>query len=184
LLGPQSCPCHELDHTKQKYKSPESKLVLLVHLDEMPWCAVGDRCICPNAPLQGRHFCAICKKELHGPCSEFYGDDSNITYHNHCFGCSSASDVATATVTNGISTTSALIASNVAITQQSTLVTAKNVDPKAVTWAIITEGGRPSTNPGELGQMVKSVLTICGIDAMSFNMDQLCQICSNLTALT
>jgi hypothetical protein len=48
------------------------------------------------------------------------------------------------------------MASNVAITKQSTLVTAKDVDPKAVTWANIKEGDRPSMKPGELGQMVNS----------------------------
>jgi hypothetical protein len=107
---------------------------------------------CPDVPLvtdtpvQGRHFCAICKKELHGPCSEFNGHDSNITYRNHCFGCSSASDAATATVTNGDSTTSAPIASNAVITQQSTLVTATDVDLKAVAWANIIE----VTGPGRV----------------------------------
>jgi hypothetical protein len=88
--------------------------------------------------------------------------------------------MATATVTNGNSTISGLIARNVAVTQQSTLVTTKDVDPKAVTWANITEGEGPSMKPVELGQMVTSVLTICSIDAMSFNMGQLHQICSNL----
>jgi hypothetical protein len=34
--------------------------------------------------------------------------------------------------------------------------------------------------PGENGSMVKSVLTICGIDAMQFNTEQLRQICSNM----
>jgi hypothetical protein len=136
--------------------------------------AVGDRCICPNTPLQGRHFCAICN----GPSGKLNSDDRSISYHNGCFGCSSVSDVAA--VTHGNSTTSAPIVSNVATTQQSTLVTAKDVDPKAVIWANNTEGDRPSTKPGELGRMVKSVLTICGIDAMVFNMEQLCQTCSNL----
>jgi hypothetical protein len=44
----------------------------------MPQCAVGDRYICPNAHLQGRHFCAIYKKELNGPYGEFNNDDGNI----------------------------------------------------------------------------------------------------------
>jgi hypothetical protein len=65
-------------------------------------------------------------------------------------------------------------------TQQSTLVTAKDIDPKAVTWSDITVGDRPSMKPGETGSMVKSVLTICGIDAMQFNTEQLRQICSNM----
>jgi hypothetical protein len=30
----------------------------------MPQCAVGDKCICPDAPLQGRHFCAIAKSSF------------------------------------------------------------------------------------------------------------------------
>jgi hypothetical protein len=75
---------------------------------------------------------------------------------------------------------SAPSANNQSATQQSAIVAAKDIEPKAVTWADITEGDRPSTKPGEAGQMVKSVLTICGIDAMSFNTEQLRQICSNL----
>jgi len=141
----------------------------------MPQCAVGDKCICPDAPLQGRHFCAICKKQLHGPCGEFNGDEGNITYRNRCFNC--CSDPVGATVTADISAPSA---NNQSATQQSAIVAAKDIEPKAVTWADITEGDRPSTKPGEAGQMVKSVLTICGIDAMSFNTEQLRQICSNL----
>jgi hypothetical protein len=45
----QSYPCHELDWTIKKYISPER----VKRIDEMPQCADGDRCICPNAPLQG-----------------------------------------------------------------------------------------------------------------------------------
>ncbi len=48
----QSYPCHELDWTIKKYISPER----VKRIDEMPQCADGDRCICPNAPLQGRDF--------------------------------------------------------------------------------------------------------------------------------
>jgi hypothetical protein len=58
-------------------------------------------------------------------------------------------------------------------TQQSTLVSAKDVDPKAVTWIDITIDNRMSMKAGETGQILKSALTICGIDAMQFNMEQL-----------
>jgi hypothetical protein len=131
-----------------------------------PQCAVGDKCICPNAPLEGRHFCAICKKALHGPCGVFNGDDSSITYRNRCFNCSSTTAVASSTSNEQVGTTPSA-------TQQSTLVTAKDIDPKVVTWSYITVGDRPSMKPGETGSMVKSVFTICGIDAMQFNTEQL-----------
>jgi len=133
----------------------------------MPQCAVGDKCICPNAPLEGGHFCAICKKPLHGPCGVFNGDDSSITYRNHCFNCSSATAVASSTTNEQVGTTTPCTTPSA--TQQSTLVTAKDIDPKAVTWSDITVGDHPSMKPGETGSMVKSVLTICGIDAMQFN---------------
>ena len=145
----------------------------------MPQCAAGDRCICPNTPLEERHFCAICKKQLHGPCGEYNGDESAITYRNRCFNCSSAAAISTTTADNN-EKDCAPSTTNTSATQQSTLVTAKDIDPKAVTWTDITVGDRPSAKPGETGQMVKSVLTICGIDAMSFNTEQLRQICSNM----
>ncbi len=140
---------------------------------------MGDRCICPNTPLEERHFCAICKKQLHGPCSENNGDESAITYRNCCFNCSSATTILTTTADNN-EKDCAPSTTNTSATQQSTLVTAKDIDPKAVTWTDITVGDRPSTKPRETGLMVKSVLTICGIDAMSFNTEQLRQICSNM----
>jgi hypothetical protein len=62
-------------------------------------------------------------------------------------------------------------------TQQSTLVSAKDVNPKAVTWNDVTVGDRPSNKPGEVGQMVNMALTICGIDAVLFSMEQLHTIC-------
>ena len=95
----------------------------------MPQCAVGDKCICPDAPLQGRHFCAICKKQLHGPCGEFNGDEGNITYCNRCFNC--CSDPVGATVTADISAPST---NKQSATQQSAIVAAKDIEPKAVTW--------------------------------------------------
>ncbi len=98
----------------------------------MPQCAVGDKCICPNAPLEGRHFCAICKKQLHGPCGEFNGDESSITYRNCCFNCSSATTISI-TVADDNEKDCAASATNPSVTQQSTLVTAKDIDPKAVT---------------------------------------------------
>jgi hypothetical protein len=51
------------------------------------------------------------------------------------------------------------------------------MDPKAVTWNDVTVGDRPSHKPGEVGQMVKAALTICGLDAILFSMEQLCTIC-------
>jgi len=51
------------------------------------------------------------------------------------------------------------------------------VDPKAVTWFDVTVGDRPSNKPGEVGQMVKAALTICGIDANLFITEQLHTIC-------
>ena len=133
----------------------------------MPQCAVGDKCICPNAPLEGGHFCAICKKPLHGPCGVFNGDNSSITYRNLCFNCSFATAVVSSTSNEQVGTPTPCTTPSA--TQQSTLVTAKDIDPKAVTWSDITVGDRPSMKPGETGSMVKSVLTIYGIDAMQFN---------------
>jgi hypothetical protein len=119
----------------------------------MPQCAVGDKCICPNAPLEGGHFCAICKKPLHGPCGVFNGDDSSITYRNHCFNCSSATAVASSTSKKKVGPNTPC--TTPFATQQSTLVTAKDID---------------YCKPGS---MVKSVLIICGINAMQFNTEKL-----------
>jgi hypothetical protein len=41
-------------------------------------------------------------------------------------------------------------------------------------------GDRPSVKPGEIGQMVKSVAIICGIDAMTLSSEQLRLICASL----
>jgi hypothetical protein len=56
----------------------------------------------------------------------------------------------------------------------------KDVDAKKVSWEDIVGGDRPSIKPGDNGAMVKSIATICGFDAMSFNTEQLRGICSSL----
>ncbi len=56
-------------------------------------------------------------------------------------------------------------------------MTAKDVDVKAVSWGNIEVGDCPLNKAEHSGQMVKSVLTICGIDAMALNTEQLRQIC-------
>ena len=132
----------------------------------MPPCIEGDKCQCPTAELEKRHFCAICKEELHGPCGIFNGDDSAITYRNRCSYCSVDGSEASG-VNNDLST------------QQSALISSKDVDPRKVSWTDIIGGDRPSTKAGETGQMVKSVASICGIDAMLFSTEQLCLICSS-----
>jgi hypothetical protein len=53
----------------------------------MPICCTGVHCLFPNLPLEGRHYCAICKKDLHGICGIFNGDDMATTYRNRCFLC-------------------------------------------------------------------------------------------------
>jgi hypothetical protein len=72
-------------------------------------------------------------------------------------------------------TTSDVVAASA--TQQSTLVSAKDVNPKAVTWNDVTVGDRPSNKSVEVGKMVKAALTICGLDAILFSMEQLRTIC-------
>jgi hypothetical protein len=137
----------------------------------MPPCIVGDKCLYPNAPLDGRHFCVICKKDLHGPCSVFNGDDAAITYCNRCFSCPGTTGAATSTTTakapDGYLLFDAVISS-------------KDVDPKKVSWDDIVCGDRLSTKVGDSGAMVKSIATICGIDAITFSTEQLCLICSSL----
>jgi len=66
------------------------------------------------------------------------------------------------------------------ITHQSTIVSAKDIDPRKVLWVNIVAGDRPSVKPGESRQMVKSVTTICGIDAMTLSTEQLRLICASL----
>jgi hypothetical protein len=135
----------------------------------MPICCAGDRCLFPNLPLEGRHYWAICKKDLHGVCGNFNGDDTAVTYRNRCFLCPPP--------TGGIVTTSTA-QDNHAFTQQSAIISAKDVNPKEVGWDDIKAGDRPSDKPGQAGQMVKSVSTICGINGMSFGTDQLCTMCA------
>jgi hypothetical protein len=53
----------------------------------MPQCSVGDKSCCPTAALDRRHLCAICNKQLHGPCGAFNGDDSAIIFRNRCYTC-------------------------------------------------------------------------------------------------
>jgi len=124
----------------------------------------------PNLPVEGRHFCAICKKDLHGVCGIFNGDDSAVTFRNRCFVCpataGSNDDPAIKTPPSQHNVTSGT-------TQQSAIISAKDVNAKDVTWADVKAGDRPSDKPGQAGQMVKSVSTICGIDGMSFSTDQL-----------
>ena len=85
----------------------------------MPPCIKGDKCQCPTAELEKRHFCAICKEELHGPCGIFNGDDSAITYRNRCSYCSVDGSKA-----SGVK--------NDPSTQQSALISSKDVDPRNV----------------------------------------------------
>jgi len=137
----------------------------------MPQCCVGEKCLCPAAPLDGRHLCAICKEQLHGPCGIFNGDDSAITYRNRCFSCGDPNE--------GGTLSTPTMHCNI-ITHQSTIVSAKDIDPKKVSWVNIVAGDRPSVKPGESGQMVKSVAIICGIDAMTLSTEQLHLICASL----
>jgi Neuraminidase (sialidase) len=76
--------------------------------------------------------------------------------------------------------TPTLHCSIVAVTQQSTNVLVRDIDPKKVSWVDIVARDRPSVKPGESGQMVKSVATICGIDAMTLSTKQLHLICASL----
>ncbi len=125
-------------------------------------------------------FCAICKKQLHGTSGEFNGDESSVTYHNQFFNCFSAAAIQTAIADNNEKDCAPSV-THPPSTPQSTLVAAKDIDPKAVTWTdIITVDNMPSMKPGETGQIVKSALTICGIDAMSFDTEQLHKIFSNM----
>jgi hypothetical protein len=139
-------------------------------------CCAGECCLFPNLPVEGRHFCTICKKDLHGVCGIFNGDDSAVTFRNRCFVCpataGSNDDPAIKTPPSQQNVTSGT-------TQQSAIISAKDVNAKDVTWADVKAGDRPSDEPGQVGQMVKSVSTICGIDGISFSMDQLRAICSN-----
>jgi hypothetical protein len=77
-------------------------------------------------------------------------------------------------------TTPSLHCDVVEVSQQCTIVSAKDIDPKKVSWVNIVVGNRPSVKPGESGQMVKSTATICGIDVMTFSTLQLHLICASL----
>ncbi len=137
----------------------------------MPPCIVGDKCLCPNAPLDGRNFCAICKKDLHGICGVFNGDDAAVTYRNRCLSCPGTTETATVTKTAR--------AYDVNL-QFDKLISSKDVDSKKVSWNDIVPGDRPSTKVGDGGGMVKSIATICGKDAITFSTEQLRLICSSL----
>jgi hypothetical protein len=86
-----------------------------------------------TAPLEEK-YCAICKKQLHGLCSAFNGDDGEITCWNHCFSCCSAPTIYVAQVANVVST----------YTQQFGLLTMKDIEPKRVIWNDFVAGDRSS----------------------------------------
>ena len=45
--------------------------------------STGSLCLHSELPLDGRHFCGICRSaHLHGPCGVFIGNDAEITYRN------------------------------------------------------------------------------------------------------
>ena len=149
----------------------------------MPPCIVGDKCLCPNAPLDGRHYCAICKNHLHGPCGVFNGDDAAVTYRNRCFSCPSSTEAATAKATATDAAAASASGANLndaGSTEHPNVISSKDVDPKKVSWDDIVGGDRPSTKAGDNGAMVKSIATICGIDAMTFSTEQLRLICSSM----
>jgi len=147
----------------------------------MPRYAIGQACLFPEVPLEGRHFCAICKQQLHGCCGIFNGDEGNITYRNRCHLCPTPSTHANSTATTAAATRTPESANTISVTQQSApVMTAKDIDVKAVSWGNIEVGDRPSNKADDSGQMVKSVLTICGFDAMALNTEQLRQICGTL----
>jgi hypothetical protein len=114
-------------------------------------------------------LCAICKNDLHEPCSEFNGDDAAITYHNRCFSCPGTTEAAPATTTARASNGNLIF---------DAVISSKDVDPKKVSWDDLVCGDRPSTKLGDGGAMVKSIATICGIDAITFSTEQLHLICS------
>ncbi len=149
----------------------------------MPPCIVGDKCLCPNAPLDRRHCCAICKNRLHGPCGIFNEDDAAVTYRNRCFSCPYTTEGATSSATATVAASSSASGANLndaGSTEHSNVISSKDVDPKKVSWDDIVGGDRPSTKAGDNGAMVKSIATICGIDAMTFSTEQLRLICSSM----
>jgi hypothetical protein len=56
----------------------------------LPKCAAGQQCSVPDLPLPSemKHYCGICKREMHGCCGIIH-DETSITYRNRCFDCSS-----------------------------------------------------------------------------------------------
>ena len=49
---------------------------------------LGQGCFYAELPLEGRHFCGICRNtQLHGPCGEYLGNDDEVTYRNSCLYC-------------------------------------------------------------------------------------------------
>jgi len=52
-------------------------------------CVAKERCTQPNLPLPStmKHYCALCKEEMHGCCGVVNGVKEEITYHNHCHDC-------------------------------------------------------------------------------------------------
>ena len=99
----------------------------------MPRCAIGQACLFPEVPLEGRHFCAICKQQLHGCCGIFNGDEGNITYRNRCHLCPTPSTVANSAATTAAATRTPESANTISVTQQSApVMTTKDVDAKAV----------------------------------------------------
>jgi len=108
----------------------------------MPICCAGDPCLFPNLPLEGRHCCAICKKDHHGVCGIFNGDDTALTYRNRCFLCPASTggidgrNIAAAAVT----TPPAPQQDKPAFTQQSAIISAKDLNPKEVGWGDIKSG--------------------------------------------
>jgi hypothetical protein len=115
--------------------------------EKIPQCSVGDKCCCPTAPLDGRHLCAICNKQLHGPCGVFNGDDAAITFRNRCFSCPGPIEELT------FSTPSPNIGGAATIMQQFAIISTKDVDAKKVAWEDIVPGDWLSVKPGESSQM-------------------------------
>jgi hypothetical protein len=101
---------------------------------EMPQCSVGNKCSCPTAPLDGRHLCAICNKQLHGPCGVFNGDESAITFCNQCFSCPGPIEELT------FLSPSPNVGGAVTLTEQFAIASAKDVDAKKVGWEDIVPG--------------------------------------------
>jgi hypothetical protein len=95
--------------------------------------------------------------------------------------CHTPSTVANSAATTEAATRTPESANAISVTQQSApVMTAKDIDVKAVSWGNIEVGDRLSNKADDSGQMVKSVLTICGFDAMALNTEQLRQICGTL----